>query len=81
MADEVIVWLAVFAVYMGVLGIGGIVADYIFPCIPPLRRWIDSLPEKDDDSEIYRQEMERIRRNRAARRRWMRKMIRRIHQR
>ena len=81
MTDEAIIWLAVFAAYMGILGIGGIVADYIFPRIPPLCRWIDSLPEKDDDSEIYRQEMERIRRNRAARRRWVRTMIRRRHQR
>lgn len=75
-----VVALGILTVYLFILGAGGIIADYVLPNIPPLRRWIDSLPEKDDDSEIYRQEMERRRRNREARRRWVKKMMRRMHQ-
>lgn len=36
--------LMIFAGYMGVLCVGGLVADYIFPRIKPLERYIDSLP-------------------------------------
>lgn len=66
--EDLIILLGEMAVFLGILSIGGIIADYVLPHIPPLRRWIDSLPEKEDDGEIYRQEMERIRRNKAARR-------------
>lgn len=77
-ADEVVVYLAVFAAYLGILGIGGIIADYVLPHIPLLCRWIDSLPEKEDDNEICRREMERVRRNRAERTRRIRETIRRL---
>lgn len=36
--------LAIFSVYMWILVIGGVMADYIFPHIGPLARYIDSLP-------------------------------------
>lgn len=75
-----VVALGILTVYLFILGIGGIVADYVLPHIQPLRWWIDSLPEKDDDSEIYRREIERLRHNREARHRWAKKMIRRMHQ-
>ena len=76
--DDPVVALSVLAVYLFILGVGGIIADYVLPRIPPLRRWIDSLPEYEDDSEIYQREMERLRRNREARRRRFEEMIRRF---
>lgn len=36
--------LMIFACYMGILAVGGVVADYVFPHIGPLERYIDSLP-------------------------------------
>lgn len=35
--------LMILAAYLGILVIGGIISDYIFPKIPPLVRYIDSL--------------------------------------
>lgn len=75
--EDLAMFLAAVAVICFALGIGGLVADYVFPHIPPLRRWIDSLPEYEDDSEIYRREMERLRLRREARFRWVKKMLRR----
>lgn len=43
--------LAIFSVFMLILGIGGLIADYVFPHIGPLQRWIDSLPMMDDEEE------------------------------
>ncbi len=43
--------LAILSVFMLVLGIGGLIADYVFPHIGPLQRWIDSLPMIDDEEE------------------------------
>jgi hypothetical protein len=50
--DEIII-LAVYLVSLfGLLAVGGFIADYIFPHIPPLQRWIDTLPMlQDDESE------------------------------
>lgn len=42
-----------------VLTIGGFIADYIFPHIRPLNRFIESLPMMEDDfdeSEVSRKE-------------------------
>ena len=47
--------LLLFSIYMvvlnGVLLICGLIADYILPHIAPLVRYIDSLPDWDDDDE------------------------------
>lgn len=41
--DELIVSMAIIAGYLLVLGLGGIVADYVFPRIKPLADWVDGL--------------------------------------
>ena len=50
---EVIDALVVIAIYVGgfmfMLGIGGVIADYAFPHIPFIQRFIDSLPEWEDE--------------------------------
>lgn len=65
---EAVVDLMVLAGFMVVLGIGALIADYIFPHIPFIQRYLDSLPDYEDDEELYQQEMARIRRRRNARR-------------
>lgn len=65
---EAIVDLMILAGFLVVLGIGALIADYVFPHIPFVQRYLDSLPEYDDDEELYQQEMARIRRKRIAHR-------------
>ncbi len=49
---EAVVCLGVFAVFLFALAISGILADYVLPHVPFIRRYIESLPEYEDDSEI-----------------------------
>lgn len=65
---EAVVDLMVLAGFMAVLGIGTLIADYVFPRIPFIQRYLDSLPDYEDDEELYQQELARIRRKRNARR-------------
>lgn len=65
---EAVVDLMVLAGFMAVLGIGTLIADYVFPHIPFIQRYLDSLPDYEDDEELYQQELARIRRKRNARR-------------
>lgn len=64
---EAIVDLMILAGFLMVLGIGALIADHVIPRIPFVQRIIDSLPDYEDDEEIYRKEMARIRRQRNAR--------------
>lgn len=64
--------LAILCVFLLVLGAGCLIADFVFPHIPFLQKWLESLPEYEDDMEIaslYEEE----RRERRARRRARRK--------
>lgn len=65
---EAVVDLMVLAGFMVVLGIGALIADYVFPHIPFIQRYLDSLPDYEDDEELYQQEMARVRRKRIAHR-------------
>lgn len=47
--DAAVVFLFYVAAILLTLGIGGLVADYIFPHINPLERFLDSLPMMDDE--------------------------------
>ena len=67
MADMVIN-LAILCVFLLVLGVGCLIADFVFPHIPFLQKWLESLPESEDDVEIARL-CEEERRARRARRR------------
>ena len=71
MADMVIN-LAILRVFLLVLGVGCLIADFVFPHIPFLQKWLESLPEYEDDVEIARL-YEEERRERRARRRARRK--------
>lgn len=65
---EAVVDLMVLAGFMVVLGIGALIADYVFPHIPFIQRYLDSLPDYEDDEELYQQEMAPVRRKRIAHR-------------
>lgn len=64
--------LAILCVFLLVLGAGCLIADFVFPHIPFLQKWLESLPEYEDDTEIARL-YEEERRERRARRRARRK--------
>lgn len=51
--DEAVVCLMILTGYLGVLCVGCLVADFIFPHIPFIERWLESLPawEDEDDSQ------------------------------
>ena len=65
---EAIVDFAFLAVFLGVLGIGALIADYVFPHIPFIQRYLDRLPDYEDD-EVERQYREEQRQRRLARQR------------
>lgn len=52
--DEAVVCGLIFGGFMVVLLIGCLVADYVFPHIGFIQRYLDSLPDYEDDSEIER---------------------------
>lgn len=66
---EAIVDFAFLAVFLGVLGIGALIADYVFPHIPFIQRYLDRLPDYEDDEEVERQYREEQRQRRLARQR------------
>lgn len=47
--DDLLIFLGYTAAILLILGIGGLISDYVFPHIPFIERFIDSLPEWDDE--------------------------------
>lgn len=47
--DDLEIFLGYTSAILLILGIGGLIADYVFPHIPFIERFIDSLPEWDDE--------------------------------
>ena len=48
--DEAVVALAILTGYLLILFVGGLISDYVFPHIPFIQRFLDSLPDwKDED--------------------------------
>lgn len=45
---ELAIWSGIFGVFLLILAVGGFIADYIFPLIPPLERWIEKLADNND---------------------------------
>lgn len=46
---ELAIWAGFFGAFLLILAVGGFVADYIFPLIPPLDRWINERAEQMED--------------------------------
>jgi hypothetical protein len=66
---EAVVDLMILAGFLVVLGIGALIADYVFPHIPFIQRYLDRLPDYEDDEEVERQYREELRQRRLARQR------------
>lgn len=49
MMSNLVPFLGYTAAILLILGIGGLIADYVFPHVPFIERFIDSLPERDDE--------------------------------
>lgn len=45
------VGLAIVAGFLILLAIGCLVSDHILPRIPALKKWVDTLPQWDDDED------------------------------
>ncbi len=67
---EVIPLGFVMILFLAVLAVGAFVADYIFPRIPFINRWLCSLPEHEDE-KLYEQYLAECRARRRARQRRM----------
>ena len=63
---EAVVDLMVLAVFLGILAL---IADYVFPHIPFIQRYLDRLPDYEDDEEVERQYREELRQRWLARQR------------
>ena len=46
---EAVVALGLLSAFLLVLGIGGLIADYVFPHTPFIERFLDSLPDWEDE--------------------------------
>ena len=48
---EAVVAMGLLSGFLLVLGVGGLIADYVFPYIPFFQRFLDSLPDWEDEEE------------------------------
>ena len=46
---DAVVNLLILCGFLMVLGIGCLIADFVVPHIPFIQRWLDSLPDWDDE--------------------------------
>lgn len=49
MIADAIIWLGILAAFLLILAVGGLIADYVFPLILPLDRWINRLADNMED--------------------------------
>lgn len=48
---EAVVAMGLLSGFLLVLGVGGLIADYVFPHIPFIEKYLDSLPYWEDEEE------------------------------
>lgn len=51
MLDELVACLFILTIYLLILGIGCLIADFVFPHIPFIERYLESLPDWDDEED------------------------------
>lgn len=61
--DDLIIHIGLLGAFMLILCVGCVIADYLFPYIPFLQRWLDSIT----DYEGHEDEMERLKARRKRR--------------
>jgi hypothetical protein len=65
---DVVIHLGILSLFLLILGVGGLIADYALPRIPFVQNWIDSLPDyEDEEDEIREYEAEHRRRSQKSR--------------
>ena len=50
---DLVVNLAILCGFLIVLSVGGLIADYVFPHIPFIERFLDTLPDWDEDENDF----------------------------
>ena len=50
-AENLLMLLIYLVPFLTILGVGGLVAEYILPHIPFINRWLESLPDFEDEDE------------------------------
>lgn len=48
---DALVALAIISGYLLILGVGCLIADFVFPHIPFIERYLESLPDWDDEED------------------------------
>ena len=48
---DAVIALGIISVYLLILGVGCLVADYVFAHIPFIERFLDSLPDWDEEED------------------------------
>ena len=48
---DAVVTLAIISGYLLILGVGCLIADFVFPHIPFIERYLESLPDWDDEED------------------------------
>lgn len=48
---DAVVALAIISGYLLILGVGCLIADFVFPHIPFIERYLESLPDWDDEED------------------------------
>lgn len=51
--EDLAVNLAILCGFLAVLGVGGLIADYVFPHIPFIQRFLDTLLDWDEDEDEF----------------------------
>lgn len=47
---DAVIAMGILGVYLFILGVGCLVADFVFPHIPFIQRFLDSLPDWEDEN-------------------------------
>lgn len=48
---DAVIALGILGVYLLILGVGCLIADFVFPHIPFIQRFLDSLPDWDEEED------------------------------
>lgn len=54
MVEEAIACMVPVLVYLFLLGVSPLVINYVFPKIPALQKWIDSLPNCEHEEDFHK---------------------------
>lgn len=46
---DAVIAMGILGVYLIILGVGCLIADFVFPHIPFIQRFLDSLPDWEDE--------------------------------